>query len=326
MNILNNDILSSIKDPAIAKEILNRIRAAKINVLLVGGTGVGKSSTISALFQDYGNGQKSQAKVGQTASPETMDVSAHELDNLVIWDTPGLGDSTEKDFEHQRKIVDLLKKTGPDGKPLVDLIFLVLDAGSRDFSSAYTLIKDVVLPNLDTADRKRLLIGINQADMALKGRHWDNKEGKPEPKLVERLDELVQTVKSRIKNDTDLDVEPIYYVAGYKDGDEVQKPYNLQKLLSFILERLPEKKRATVAEHINQKQENFASNDDKEDYSAKVETSVLSSIASYAKEVLDEVYEKAKKFATDPEVIKAATDILVKSVVVIFKMATTKGK
>lgn len=320
------DMLSAIDDKATAQKILARIRATKINVLLIGGTGVGKSSTISALFKDYGNGRETQAKVGQTSKPETMDVSAHELDNLVIWDTPGLGDSTEKDQEHQRKINDLLQKKDPHGQPLIDLIFLVLEAGSRDFSSAYTLIKEVVLPNLHCDDRKRLLIGINQADMALKGRHWNAQENKPEPKLVERLEEQVQTVKARIKDDTGLDVEPIYYSAGYEQGDEKQRPYNLQKLLSFILERLPEKKRASVATHINQDQANFQSNDGKEDYGQKVEESILSSIANYAKEVLAEAYGKAKEFVTDPQVIKAGTSLLVSSVVGLFKIATTKGK
>lgn len=98
-----NDDLSAIKDKATLEKILSRIRATKVNVLLIGATGSGKSSTISALFENYGNGRKSSAKVGQTSRPETMDVSAHEMDNLVIWDTPGLGDSTKQDEEHQQK-------------------------------------------------------------------------------------------------------------------------------------------------------------------------------------------------------------------------------
>ena len=319
-----NDILSGINDKATLEKLYNRIRATKINVLLIGGTGVGKSSSINALFQDCGKGLEAQAKVGQTTNPQTMDVISHELDNLVIWDTPGLGDSTEKDQDHQRKIIEILQKVDPHGQPLIDLIFLILDAGSKDFSSAYTLIREVVLPNLHMNDHKCLLIGINQADMALKGRHWDEKENKPEPKLIERLDEQAQTVKSRIKAETGLDVEPIYYSAGYKDGDESQRPYNLQKLLSFILERLPEKKRASIATHINQDEANFQSNDNKADYGKKVEDSTHKSISSYVTELLDEAYGKAKKFVTDPEVIKAGAALLATAVVNLFK--ATKGK
>lgn len=320
------DILSEIDNKADAEKILNRIRATKINVLLIGGTGVGKSSTINALFQDYGKGLKAPAEVGQTSNPQTMGVTPHELDNLVIWDTPGLGDTTAKDQGHRSKIIETLQKKDQNGQPLIDLIFLVLDASNRDFSSAYTLIKEVVLPNLHKDDRKCLLIGINRADMALSGRHWNNEESQPEPKLIERLDEQVQTVKSRIKADTGLDVEPIYYSAGYKDEDEAQRPYNLQKLLSFILERLPEKKRASIALHINQDKANFQSNDSHADYAKKVEDSILTSISGYVKEVLAEALDKAKKFVTDPEVIKAGAELLASAVVVFFKTAMKKGK
>lgn len=319
------NILDSIEDPAVLKKILERIKYTKINVLLIGGTGVGKSSTINALFQNVGKGQ-AQAKVGQKFDPQTMDVISHELDNLVIWDTPGLGDTSGRDREHQRKIVEILKKSDPMGRPLIDLIFLVLDASSRDFSSAYTLIKEVVLPNLHQDDRKCLLIGINQADMALKGRYWDEELNKPEPKLIDRLDEQVQTVKSRIKDETGLDVEPIYYSAGYKDGDEEQRPYNLQKLMSFILERLPEKKRAAIAAHINKDEANFQSNDGKADYGKKIDDNILDSISVYVRELLDGAYDKAKKFVTDPDNVKAAGSMLATAILHLFKSKSTKGE
>lgn len=320
-----NDILAKINDKEKAKKLLDRIRAIKINVLLIGGTGAGKSSTISALFQDYGNGRETQAKVGQTSKPETMDVSAHELGNLVIWDTPGSGDSTEKDQEHQRKIIDLLQRMDDRGQPLIDLIFLVLDGSSRDFSSAYTLIEKVVQTNLHGDDCKRLLIGINKADMALGGEFWNKQESTPDPELIKYLDEQVQIVKDRIKDNTDLDVEPIYFSAGFTHGNQVlKKPYNLQKLLSLILERLPEKKRAAAAEHINKDQANFHSNDGKEDYGQKVEESILSSIAIYVKEVLAEGYDKAKEFVTDPKIIKAGGELLATAVFALFKSITKK--
>lgn len=308
-----------IKDKATAQKILERIQATEVNVLLIGGTGVGKSSTISALFQWHGNNHESKAKVGQSSKSETMDISSHKLNNIVIWDTPGLGDSTDKDKEHKCNIIKLLKKNDDHKQPLIDLVLLILDASNKDFSSAYTLIKDVVLPSLQGVDRRRLLIGINQADMALKGRHWNAEKNKPEPQLVERLDEQVRTVKARIKADTGLDVEPIYYSAGYKDGDDLQHPYNLQKLLSFILERLPEKKRASIAEHINSDKENFLFNDGKENYDQKIEKSIISSIAIYFKEIITETSEKIKDFATDPKVIKATSEFITTAAINLLK-------
>jgi predicted GTPase len=304
--------------PAELRAIRDRIRATKINVLMVGGTGVGKSSTISALFQSHG--LDSKAAIGQGTKPETLDVSSHEMENLIIWDTPGLGDSPANDKIHQEKIVELLNRVDDKGQPLIDLVFLTLDASSRDFSSAFTLIKNIIQPNLRNETRDRLLIGLNQADQAMKGHYWDKAENKPEDKLIARPDELTQTVKDRIKADTGMDVEPIYYSAGCTlDGEVLSQPYNLQKLLSFIMERLPRKKRAAIAEHINPNEENFRSNDDKEDYQEKVEESVLDSLMSWAREVAVEVGGALKTMATDPDNLKAAVLTLIPLVIGLFK-------
>ncbi|WP_322527980.1 GTPase [Salinicola sp. LHM] len=291
------------------RKIRDRIRQTKINVLLVGGTGVGKSSTINALFQSHE--KKSDAVVGEGTTPETMEIGDYALENLVIWDTPGLGDSPEKDKAHQEKIVDLLHRKDENNQPLIDLVFLILDAGSRDFSSAYILIRDVILPNLDESDQNRILIGLNQADQAMKGHYWNKEENKPESKLVERLDELSQTVKNRIKNDTGLDIDPIYYSAGCMIGGEVlSRPYNLQKLLSFILDRLPKKKRVTIAFNINKNEANFQSNDGKDDYHEKAEQSIWNSIKEIAKDITEKLAKELGDIIIDPNNIKLAITTL----------------
>ena len=261
------------------QELKKRLGDTKINVLLVGGTGVGKSSTINALFQNEGKNENS-APVGDSTRPETMDIKHYEInDNLIIWDSPGLGDSPEKDEAHKKKIAEILRRKDDHGQPLIDLVFLILDASTRDFSSAYTLIEGVIIPNLHNDDHDRLLIGLNQADHAMKGYAWNKAENCPEEKLVKHLDELATTVKERIKKGTNLDIEPVYYSAGCViDGERHSQPYNLTKLLSFILAHLPKKKRAVIAEHINDDKTNFRYNDGKQDYDKIVEESVASSL------------------------------------------------
>lgn len=76
-----NDDLSAIKDKATLEKILSRIRATKVNVLLIGATGSGKSSTISALFENYGNGRKSSAKVGHPDQKPWMSAPT----KWIIW-------------------------------------------------------------------------------------------------------------------------------------------------------------------------------------------------------------------------------------------------
>ena len=68
----------------------------------------------------------------------------------------------------------------------------------------------------------------------------------PTPKLAEFLDEKVASVQKRIKDSTGVDIEPIYYCAGYKDGDKAQKPYNLSKLLYFIVSNTKKRKTRTL--------------------------------------------------------------------------------
>jgi predicted GTPase len=64
---------------------LTKLKDTKVNILITGATGCGKSSTINALF----NSEK--AKVGQGVDPETMDIAKYELENIVLFDSPGLG-------------------------------------------------------------------------------------------------------------------------------------------------------------------------------------------------------------------------------------------
>lgn len=272
------------------QEALDRIKNTKVNVLLIGGTGVGKSSTINALFHTSGIKTKNKAAVGESANPETMDIREFHLENVVILDTPGFGDSTEKDKQHQNKIIDLLRSKDNTDKPLIDLIFLVLDGTSRDFSSAYKLINDVVAPNLPDGDKNRLLIGINKADKVMHHRFWDHDTNQPKSELIDKLEEQSKIVKERIQQDTGFRPDVVYYAAGEThQGELLQAPYNLGKLLSFIIDHLPHKKRAAMASKINRNSENFDSNDGKEDYQEKLEKSLVDSLVGILSDVISEL-------------------------------------
>ena len=72
-------------------DIDRNLRVARfrpLDVLVVGGTGTGKSSTINALFE------KEVVKVGRNCDPETMHIGSMELNELLrFWDSPGLCDN-----------------------------------------------------------------------------------------------------------------------------------------------------------------------------------------------------------------------------------------
>lgn len=264
------------------KEALRNImelKGKKINVLITGSTGCGKSSTINALF----NTEK--AIVGATPEPETMTIEKYELENLTLWDSPGLGDGKEADNRHANNIIKKLHEPDKDGNPLIDIVLVVLDGGSRDLGTSYQLINEVIIPNLGVGMTNRILVAINQADMAMKGRYWNAAENKPEKPLEDFLKAKAESVKKRIFEATGVTVEPIYYSAGYKEeGFPQQPPYNLSKLLSYIVTNTPAEKRICYADNINRKPEMWKHDDGLSDYKENVLSSMLESIAGSAKE------------------------------------------
>ena len=101
-------------------------------------------------------------------------------------------------------------------------------------------------------------------------------------KIQEFLDEKVISTQRRIKEATGIDVEPIYYSAGYKDGDDEQQPYNLSKLLTFILRHTKKEKRAVFMQDINKKDEMWEKDDKLEDYQKEIKKSFMESLVESA--------------------------------------------
>jgi len=259
-----------------------KLKEQKINLMITGATGCGKSSTINALF----NAEK--AKVGVGVDPETMDIQKYELENLILWDSPGLGDGKEADNRHAKNIIKKLNERDENGNLLIDLVLVILDGSSRDLGTSYELINSVIIPNLGEDKENRILVAINQADVAMKGHYWNHQENKPEPRLVEFLEEKVTSVKRRIKEGTGVDVDPIYYCAGFKEeGNEQNKPYNLSKLLYYIIKFTPKQKRLAYIENINQNQEMWKDNDDLKNYSEEISKSMWETVKDCAAEGAD---------------------------------------
>ena len=270
INNIQNDPSLSEADKAKVLQNAATLRDTKVNVLITGGTGVGKSSTINALFG------MDKAKVGMGVDPQTMDIKKFELGNITLWDSPGLGDGKEADIRHSKGIISKLLEKDSNGNLLIDLVLVILDGSSRDLGTSFELINNVIIPNLGE-DKKRLLIAINQADMAMKGRNWDYAENKPLPLLVKFLDEKVESTRKRILEATGVNVTPIYYSAGYQDEAGSQQPYNLSKLLAFILRHTKKEKRIVFAKEINQDPKMWEKDEKVEEHQREIQESFIES-------------------------------------------------
>nr|MCR4649842.1 50S ribosome-binding GTPase [Lachnospiraceae bacterium] len=243
---------------------LNEIKEQKLNIMLVGATGSGKSSTVNALFD------MDVAKVGEGVDPETQSIKEFKLDNLTVWDTPGLGDGVERDEEIADEILLKLQERDENGKQLVDLVVIIMDASSKDLGSYYNIINNILKPEFGNAAKKRILIALNQADIAMKGTHWDAEKNKPDKVLEDFLRKKAASVRARIKENTDLDIKPVCYCAGFTENGVQRKPYNLTKLLYYIVKAAPKAKRLNIAENINRDEDNWMFNDDDCDYSSEI--------------------------------------------------------
>lgn len=290
-NVMQNEQIPEEARMKFAQEFnLDKIlKKQKLNILIVGGTGAGKSSTINALFDDE------KAKVGLSHMPETMDIRLYDFGNFVIYDSPGLGDSPEKDKSHIQKITNILCEKNENNEALIDLVLFIIDGRTRDLSSFTRLIK-VVKPLLE--DNRRILVAINKCDQAGNDpTAFDYQQNQPSESLLAELEESAKYIQSRIA-EQGIDVDIVYYSAGLTKSDGTrQKPYNLSKLLYHILKNTPKKKRFIYIQHQSKKQSNFQSNESgSKDYNKEnleeAKESIWENIKEWANELGDIIIEK----------------------------------
>ncbi|HIF9231737.1 TPA: GTPase family protein [Photobacterium damselae] len=202
-----------------------------IDVLVVGATGTGKSSTINALMNSV------VAKVGQGVDPETQMISSHSLHKyLRFHDSAGLGDGIESDKRHSKAIIEkLCQPCTVNGQQygFIDLVLVILDGGSRDLGTVMQLLEHVVMKNI-SADR--VVVAINQADVAMKGRHWQQDLKQPDPTLVQFLDKRAHSVQQRLRESTGRTIAlPTCYSAYHG--------YHLEILMDSLVNQFPHQRR-----------------------------------------------------------------------------------
>ena len=134
-----------------------------IDILFIGATGSGKSSTINSIITAH------VSDVGTGTDPETSCIKKYNLSrNVKLWDTPGLGDSIAADRKYEAEIFRLLnqKVTNKDQSvsPLIDLVVIIVDGSSREMGTIFKMLNGRLKTVLQS---RKLLVVINQADCAM---------------------------------------------------------------------------------------------------------------------------------------------------------------
>ncbi len=141
----------------------------------------------------------------------------------------------------------------------------------HDCDSVQDNLWQLILPALDN-NGERVLVALNQADIAMRGgNHWDYETNQPDEILEQHLQDKLRSINARIKAETGVNLCLICYCAGYKEqGRPQRRPYNLTKLLYYIVRQMSGDKRMAFVGNLNENEDYWKDDDQESDY--KVQT------------------------------------------------------
>lgn len=181
-----------------------------------------------------------------------MEITPYRIGNITLWDTPGFAESGLADNQHKTDIWNKLHEQGSHDGLLIDSVLVVLDGSSSNLDSVYDFVNNVIKPIFASETEKRVVFGINQADIVLDGRYWDSAQHKPKLFLEENLADYKMRVHDGLLQNTGISAKPVVYSAGSKeDGKKQEDSYNLQELFGRILFSMSREKRFPLLQATN---------------------------------------------------------------------------
>lgn len=132
---------------------ITALSSATLNILMV-ARNVGKTSTLSALFGEH--------SWSETEKNQHL-ITRHELAQLTLWEARLPSDSADPK-RMTAELGSLLAENDELGRPLIDLVLVVLDTTSNNLEDCYRDISDTLVPMLGRQTENRLMVLMNKAD------------------------------------------------------------------------------------------------------------------------------------------------------------------
>lgn len=203
-------------------------------IALIGLAGVGKSSTINALF-NAGQPVSHIRACTKTDVRILADASVYtgSKGDIIIYDMPGIGEDIESDKKHY----ETYKKVLPE----VDVIVWIFEAADRVITpvqQALIYLKDTI----GLSFSKKLVIAINKADLIYPGESsWNHEFNLPSVEQRQQYKELEQYIREKI-----YAVLPTW--SGNIEIYSATKRYRLEQLMTAIVNAMEQKKKWVIGQ------------------------------------------------------------------------------
>ena len=209
-------------------------------IVIIGKTGVGKTSTLNALFNCELPISHTEACT-YTAKP--IVITNKKGHPIVIIDMPGFDEGEEEDEAHKLLYAKIL--------PECDLVLWILDITDRSMKFQQIMLKEVL--NLHV---KKLVIAANKADI-IHPNNWIEEHCIPSQEQEGYLEKRIINIRSKLCSIySDLNEDQIIYYSSVKK-------YRLEALFRAMLEACSDSEAWVLAQRT-----------DREHWSLKTETNI----------------------------------------------------
>lgn len=201
------------------KEELKRVRNYIPKVGIFGDTGVGKSSLCNALFG------KDIAKISNveacTREPQEIFIGDTNKGGIILVDVPGTGEDPERHQEY----IKLYESLTPE----LDLVLWTIKADDRKYASGIDVYKKILKPNIKNCP---VVFVITQVDKIEPYRDWDLANNHPGSEQEKNIQLKINDISDKF----DISTNKIIPISA-------NDSYNLKKLVSKVIEVLPNEKK-----------------------------------------------------------------------------------